>query len=217
VTAPGSGLAGRLWVENADLAGAATAHPFVRGIADGTLPQERFARYVAQDAFFLEAFARAYALAVAHSPDRAALEAFADLLTGVREELRLHDSYAARWGVDLAAVGAAPATLAYTEFLLATAWRGNVGEICAAMTPCMRLYAHLGQALSDASADTYAEWVTTYADPAFADLATTLERLLDAHASDTGPVHRAYRRAMHLEVAFFDAAWAAAASGDDHW
>jgi thiaminase/transcriptional activator TenA len=84
------------------------------------------------------------------------------------------------------------------------------------MTPCMRLYAHLGQALSGRSAETYAEWVTTYADPAFDDLASTLERLLDAHASDTGPVHRAYRRAMHLEVAFFEAAWAAA-GGANRW
>jgi thiaminase/transcriptional activator TenA len=207
VTRAGTGLAGRLWADNADLADAALAHPFVRGIADGTLPRERFAGYVAQDAFFLEAFARAYALAVAHSPDRTALEAFAVLLAGVREELRLHDTYAARWGVDLADVEPASATLGYTEFLLATAARGTVGEICAAMTPCMRLYAHLGQASSGGAAERYAEWVTTYADPAFEELAATLERLLDAHADDSVAVRRAYRRAMHLELAFFEAAW----------
>jgi thiaminase/transcriptional activator TenA len=125
VTRPGPGVAGRLWADNTDLADAALAHPFVRGIADGTLPRERFAGYVAQDAFFLEAFARAYALAVAHSPDRAALEAFADLLAGVREELRLHDTYATGWGIDLARVEPGPATLGYTEFLLATASRGT--------------------------------------------------------------------------------------------
>ena len=60
-----------LWMENADLVAAAVGHPFVRGLGDGTLPRERFAGYVAQDAFFLESFARAYALALAHSPDRA--------------------------------------------------------------------------------------------------------------------------------------------------
>jgi thiaminase (transcriptional activator TenA) len=210
----GTELAGRLWAENADLAGSALAHPFVRGIEDGTLPRERFAGYVAQDAFFLEAFARAYALAVAHSPDRATLEAFADLLAGVREELRLHDSYAARWDVDLAVVEPAPATLGYTEFLLATASRGDLGEICAAMTPCMRLYAHLGRSLAGRSAEPYAEWVSAYADPAFEDLAATLERLLDAHAADTVAVRRAYRRAMRLELDFFEAAWAAADGGN---
>jgi thiaminase/transcriptional activator TenA len=201
-------LAARLWAENADLAGAALAHPFVTGIGDGTLPRPRFAGYVAQDAFFLEAFARAYALGVAHSTDRAGLDAFADLLAGVRDELRLHGSYAARWGLDLTRVEPLPATLAYTEFLLATASLGGTALTCAAMVPCMRLYAFLGQSLapSASAAGDYAEWVTTYADPAFEELAGTLEALLDA-APDTPQVHRAYRRAMQLELGFFDAAW----------
>jgi thiaminase/transcriptional activator TenA len=198
----------RLWTDSADLAAAALQHPFVTGIADGTLPRERFAGYVAQDAFFLEAFARAYALGVAHSRDRATLESFAGLLAGVREELRLHDGYAARWGIDLAGVQPEPATLAYTEFLLATAALGDVGEVCAAMTPCMRLYASLGQSLTASATGPYREWVDTYADPGFADLAATLEALLDRLAADTPAVRRAYRRAMQLELGFFDAAWA---------
>jgi thiaminase/transcriptional activator TenA len=202
-------LAAQLWTANADLAAAALAHPFVTGIADGTLPRERFAGYVAQDAFFLESFARGYALGVAHSPDRATLDVFADLLAGVREELRLHGSYAARLDIDLAAVQPLPATLAYTDFLLATAALGGVAVTCAAMTPCMRLYAHLGQALAGHAAQPYAEWVTTYADPGFAELTGTLERLLDATATDGPGVRRAYRRAMQLEVGFFDAAWGA--------
>jgi thiaminase (transcriptional activator TenA) len=202
-------LAADLWAANRDLATDALVHPFVRGIADGTLPRERFAGYVAQDAFFLEAFARAYALGLAHSPDRPTLEAFADLLAGVRAELRLHTGYAARWGVDLTTVEPLPATLAYTDFLLATASVGDVGLICAAMTPCMRLYAHLGQSLSVHADGDYAEWVATYADPAFEELAATLERLLDRLGTDGPPLRRAYRRAMRLEVAFFEGSWSA--------
>jgi thiaminase (transcriptional activator TenA) len=201
-------LAATLWRNNAELAEAALAHPFVRGIADGTLAQDRFAGYVAQDAFFLESFARAYALAIAHSPDRAALDSFADLLDGVRAELALHASYAQRWGIDLSAVTASPATAAYTDFLLATAALGGVGLTCAAMTPCMRLYAHLGRRLADGPVDgRYAEWVDTYADPAFEALAATLERLLDRYADPDSPRVRAvYRRAMQLELTFFTAA-----------
>ena len=200
-------LAHRLWADSADLADAALGHPFVRGLADGSLPRDRFAGYVAQDAFFLQAFARGYAMAVVRSSDRAGLEAFAELLAGVREELRLHDGYAARWGIDLAAVEPAPATSAYTDFLLATAATGGLGETCAAMTPCMRLYAHLGQSLAGRSEPTYAEWVTAYADPGFEALAATLEELLDRYAADTPAVAAAYRRAMQLELDFFQAAW----------
>jgi thiaminase/transcriptional activator TenA len=203
-------LSADLWAGSADLAAASLASPFVTGLADGTLPRDRFAGYVAQDAFFLEAFARAYALGVAHSRDRATLEAFAGLLAGVREELRLHDGYAVRWGIDLAAVEPAPATLAYTEFLLATAALGDVGESCAAMTPCMRLYAHLGRSLAATASGPYREWVDTYADPGFEELAAGLEALLDRLATGTPAVRRAYRRAMELELGFFDAAWGGA-------
>jgi thiaminase/transcriptional activator TenA len=200
-------LARALWDTNADLAAAALDHPFVRGLADGTLPRDIFCGYVAQDAFFLEAFARAYALALAHSPDRASLDAFADLLGGVRDELRLHTVYAQRWHIDLATVTPSSATLAYTDLLLATAALGGLGMTCAAMTPCMRLYAYLGRSMAPSASDTYAEWVETYADPAFEELARTLERLLDAHAAETPMVRRTYRRAMQLEIAFFDAAY----------
>jgi thiaminase/transcriptional activator TenA len=48
--------------------------------------------------------------------------------------------------------------------------------------------------------------VQTYADPNFEVSATRLERLLDEQADDRPAVRAAYRRAMHLEPAFFDAA-----------
>jgi thiaminase (transcriptional activator TenA) len=197
-----------LWADSADLAGAALAQPFVRGLGDGTLSRESFASYVAQDAFFLESFARAYALALAHSPDRAGVEAFADLLAGVRDELRLHTGYAQRWGINLAHVEPAPVTLAYTDFLLSTAAVGGVGATCAAMTPCMRLYAHLGQTLATSrTSATYDEWINTYADPEFEALATTLEHLLDRYVTDVDRARVTYRRAMQLEVDFFQAAY----------
>jgi thiaminase/transcriptional activator TenA len=198
-----------LWQQNAELATAALGHPFVRGLADGSLATAQFAAFIAQDAYFLEAFARAYALALAHCPDRSGMDTFADLLAGVRNEVALHASYAARLGIDLARNIPTPATLTYTEFLLANAAIGGTGLTCAAMTPCMRLYAHIGQALSRERHDQrYQEWIDTYADPAFEDLATRLEQLLDRYATDAKRAQAVYQRAMQLELAFFDAALA---------
>lgn len=198
-------LSAALWSDNADVAADVLAHSFVRGIGDGTLSKEAFAGYIAQDAFFLESFARAYALALARSTDTSTLLTLADLLAGVRQELGLHASYAGTWGIDMAGVQPLPATLAYTEFLLATAATQDLGVIFAAMTPCMRLYAWLGASLDADTAGSYAQWVQTYADPEFEATALALERLLDEQA-DTQPVRTAYRRAMQLELAFFEAA-----------
>jgi thiaminase/transcriptional activator TenA len=201
------GFAAALWAANADLAEACLDDAFVRGLADASLPIECFRAYVAQDAYFLEAFARAYALALAHAPDRHGLDAFHALIGGVLDELGLHASYAARWQVDLTSNEPSAATQAYTDFLLAASSLKNVGETCAAMTPCMRLYAYLGQQLQrSATGDNpYREWIDTYADPTFEALAATLESLLDRYAQDSPSIREAYRRAMQLELAFFRA------------
>lgn len=200
-------LARKLWSMNADLAVASRDCPFVRGLADGSLPSPNFQEYVKQDAYFLEAFARAYALAMAAVPDREGLHAFAGLLSGVLEELRLHSAYATRWHVDLRIMQPSAATLAYTGFLLETARTSSTGDICAAMAPCMRLYAWLGQhmALDAVRIHPYAEWIATYASPTFESLAGQLETLLDMYADDSTRVHTLYRTALQMELVFFQA------------
>lgn len=197
-----------LWQRNRRLAEVALEHPFVQGIGSGELPRASFAHYVGQDAAFLDAFCRAYALALAKSPDREGLMTCRELLDGAVEELRLHEGYAARWGVDLEPA-AAPATVAYTNFLLAVAGLEPVGHIAAAMTPCMRLYAFLGQQLAPGTKpeSPYREWVETYSSPDFEALARRLESLLDRYRGDLDRVAVHYHRAMELELGFFDAAW----------
>lgn len=202
------GWAQQLWQRNQDLALANLGCRFVRGLGEGSLPRPAFQAYLAQDAYFLEAFARAYALALARSPDRSTLHALATLLAGVRQELELHQGYAARWQVDLGRVTPHPATLAYTDFLLATAATGSVGDILVAMTPCMRLYAFLGQSLRrefPAARHAYVEWIMTYSDPGFEALALELERLVDRHTDRGEAPATLYRRALNLELGFFNA------------
>lgn len=197
-----------LWTANDDLAAECLVHPFVTGIADGSLPREAFTHYVAQDAFFLDAFARAYALGLAKAPNADTMRTFKALLDGVMEEQHLHAGYAERWGVDLAPEPT-PATRAYTDFLLSVAALEPIGHVCAAMTPCMRLYAWLGQRLAAGAVDRrspYVEWVDTYAAEDFHDLASTLEQLLDRLGGDPDTIAAHYRTAMQLEVAFFDSA-----------
>ena len=200
-----------LWRRSRDLADACLEHPFVQGIASGDLPLERFRVYVAQDAYFLEAFARGYALALARCPDREGIGVLKDLLVGVFEELRLHQGYAERWGISLSPEPL-PATSAYCDFLLSTASLEPSGHTVAAMTPCMRLYAFLGQQLSLKlnPESPYREWVETYSSADVEALASRLEELLDRYGGDPERLAWLYRRAMELELAFFQAAWEAA-------
>lgn len=198
-----------LWQSNQDLAQACLEHPFVQGIATGTLDRVKFSYYVGQDAFFLEAFARAYSLAAAKAPDWQGFEVFHALAGGVLEELRLHEGYAAEWSVDLGNVEPAPATRRYTDFLMATAWGSDASLITVAMTPCMRLYAFLGQQLAHSGIPDhqYADWIRTYSHQEFEKLAQKLESLTDQYTKITASVKSIYRYAMLCERDFFQAAW----------
>ncbi|MEW6493109.1 MAG: TenA family protein [Cyanobacteriota bacterium] len=198
-----------LWQSNQDLARACLEHPFVQGIANGTLDRTKFAYYVGQDAFFLEAFARAYSIAAAKATDWEGFNTFHALAGGVLEELKLHEDYAAKWGVDLRNVEPGAATRRYTDFLLATAWGSEVSLITVAMAPCMRLYAFLGQQLAKKGIPNhqYGDWIRTYSDREFEELAQKLERLTDQYTKNSASVESTYRYAMLCERDFFEAAW----------
>ena len=200
--------AAELFGRNADIAHACCNHPFLDGIATGALDRASFAFYVGQDAAFLQAFVRAYGLAIAKAPDRASMLVFKTLLDGGLEELQLHAAYAATWGVDLDPEPA-PATSAYTDFLLRVAALEPAGHIAAAMAPCMRLYAWLGTELAPRTspASDYREWVDTYASDTFQALAQSLDDLVDRLGGDPDVVAAHYATAMRLELAFFDAAF----------
>ncbi|KPQ31871.1 MAG: thiaminase (transcriptional activator TenA) [Phormidium sp. OSCR] len=202
-------LSSILWQANQDLAQTCLNHRFVQGIADGNLPRQTFSYYVGQDAFFLQAFARAYSVAAAKCSNWETFQVFHRLTQGVIEELNLHRSYSQEWDVDITTVEASSATRRYTDFLLATAWQADVATIAAAMSPCMRLYLFLGRELAKNGIPDhqYADWICTYGSDEFEPLARQLEEVVDQEGCDRPQLRQTYRYAMQCELDFFEAAW----------
>ena len=99
------------------------------------------------------------------------------------------------------------ATSAYTDFLLRVAWHGSLAEVMAAMVPCLRLYAHIGNELTTSlhPEHPYEDWIKTYSSDEFRQLCVRLESLLVEVASDSPFVRDAYRYAMQCELDFFSA------------
>ncbi|MBE9100780.1 TenA family protein [Vacuolonema iberomarrocanum] len=201
-------IADILWQENEDLAIACLNHPFVRGIGDGRLSRDTFAYYVGQDAFFLEAFARAYSIAAAKAEDWDGFTVFHALADGVLQELKLHDSYAQNWEVNLQTVQPGTATRQYTDFLLATAWGQDVGVTATAMLPCMKLYSFLGTALAQSGIPdhAYGDWIATYSSNEFDPLVKQLEQLAEKYSQLSRTTRSTYRYAMQCELDFFEGA-----------
>ncbi|WP_370552529.1 TenA family protein [Conexibacter sp. CPCC 206217] len=132
------------------------AHPFVRGIGDGSLSRERFQHFVRQDYVYLVDYGRLLALACARAPELATMRSFAELTQAILvTEMDLHRAFAADWGIVPAALEAEPATpttRAYVDFLLRTAALGDFAELVAALLPCMWGYAEVGERLAAAQA-----------------------------------------------------------------
>ena len=198
----------KLWENNSDLASLSLNTKFVQGIRNGNLPRNIFKEYLAQDYFFLESFAKAYGLAVSKSKDKSEIKSLSQLLVGVSDELILHETYAKEWEIDLSTNYIRPATKNYTDFLYDVSSKLSSVEIMFAMTPCMRLYSWIGKNLSDMTINNpYKEWILTYSDESFDNLAKSLEKIIDNYQEpyDINQAQNLYKKAMELELDFFNA------------
>ena len=209
-----------LEARHAGLRQAILRHPFVTGIGDGSLPVEAFKFYVRQDYAYLIEYARVLAQASAKAPDLESMGWFAGLLhETLHTEMALHRSYCARFGIsaqELEETQPAPATAAYTSFLLATAHQGSFGELTAALLPCQWGYCEIGEHLVHRglppNAPLYADWIRTYSSPEFVAIGRHLRGLVDRVAQSAGPAERArmeaaYRTSLRYELAFWEAAY----------
>ena len=198
----------KLWERNFNLASLSLNTKFVQGIKNGDLPKTKFQEYLAQDYFFLESFAKAYGLAVSKTKDKSEIKSLSQLLVGVSDELILHETYAKEWEIDLSTNYIKPATKNYTDFLYDVSSKLSSVEIMFAMTPCMRLYSWIGKNLSDMILNNpYKEWILTYSNESFDDLAKSLEKIIDNYQEpyDINQANNLYKKAMELELDFFNA------------
>lgn len=216
---PDEGRAARLRARSRALRERARHHPFVLGLADGTLPPETFARWIVQDGFYLDTYARVLALAAAEAPSRAARTRWADLLhLTLHHELDAHRELAGQFELteaDLERGAPGPATRAYTDFLLAHG-RASYGALVAALVPCGVGYAEIARDLArrPPSPDPrYAAWVRTYDDPAFYAAVAFMEAELDRVEEDETTLERVYLEGARHELAFWDQLLEAASPG----
>ena len=209
--------AGTLWDEF-------VSHPFVGGLADGSLPAPAFRRYLVQDYLFLIQFARAYALAGFKAAGLEDIRAASSGLAAILGELPLHVSFCTGWGLDEAAMAAEPEaleTVAYTRFVLDCGAAGDLLDLYTALAPCVLGYAAIGRRLGPAltAGNPYAAWTLTYAGAEYQAAAQVMSDTLDRLWAERGGGNRlgalqaTFDAAVRLETAFWQMGWAAALPG----
>ena len=188
---------------------------FIRGLAAGTLPEHEFAYYLAQDAIYLNGYARVLARAAAIAPTEAEQLFWArSSQTCLEVESELHRSWLS---TRPSAPHLGPVTKSYVDHLLAASVSGSYGVLVAAALPCFWLYAEVGSTLhreflaeGAPAAHPYAEWLRTYADEDFAAATRQAIAYTDAAARQASDSEReamalAFRQSSRYEVDFFDA------------
>ncbi|MEV4738208.1 MULTISPECIES: bifunctional hydroxymethylpyrimidine kinase/phosphomethylpyrimidine kinase [unclassified Microbacterium] len=196
--------------------------PFIRALAAGTLDRAPFLFYLQQDALYLREYARVLAEASRRAPTSAEQAFWADSARGaIVGELELHASWLTpqrRAGDAIFAADPAPSTTAYLDHLRSVAFGGDYGELVAAVLPCFWLYADLGRRLHAGELDAaaldpehpYADWLATYADPAFEEateraIEYTMRAASAADARGRARMLRAFEISSAHELAFFAA------------
>ncbi|MGM7703411.1 thiaminase II [Pseudalkalibacillus sp. Hm43] len=143
-------------------------HPFVTGIAGGSLPLENFRYYVLQDAYYLSHFAKVQALGAAKSHDMVTTASMAAHAQGTYEaELSLHENFSKQLGIteeERQNFKPSPTAYAYTSHMYRAAYNGHLGDIIAAILPCYWLYYEIGQQMKGFKPEEpiYQEWIEAY-------------------------------------------------------
>ncbi|UCD25663.1 MAG: thiaminase II [Gemmatimonadota bacterium] len=194
----------RLFQAVKDIWDAELEHPFVAGLADGSLDEEKFKRWVLQDYRYLMEFARIFAWAVVKADSLESMAWYAKVLDlTLNTEMSLHRQYAERFGItseQLERQEMWPTTRAYTDFLLRISADGDMLDLLAALLPCAWGYVyvarHLGEKPPPAD-DRYAEWIAQYTSDEFNDAAEWLKSEFNRLAAGATP-----EKASRLEELF---------------
>lgn len=197
-------------------------HPFVRGMADGTLPPERFRFYVEQNLLYLPHFARVLALGAARSDDLGQMATFAAACTEVLEiEIPTNRDLLARVAELAPEPGGitvqAPANLGYTSYLVQLAYAGGPAEIMAAIMPCAWSYGEIAREIGDvAPHPVYEGWIGFFASAEYwavvEDLQDQFARMADG--ADRDRLQEIFTTSVRLERGFWDMAWECAVWAD---
>lgn len=194
-------------------------HPFVHELAAGTLPAEKFRFYLEQNLLYLPEYARAIAIGVARTRDTAELRSLAAALaniveTEIPENCELLERVIAAGARDRGGTTAvAPATLAYTSYLLASAFRGGPLDIMTAIMPCAWSYGEIARGLRavDAGHPIYSDWIGLFASDTYAELVERMKADINAlaarGAADESRLADTFRNGVRLELGFWRMAY----------
>jgi thiaminase/transcriptional activator TenA len=193
-------------------------HPFLKGLADGSLPRSRFHFYLIQDTHYLKAFTKTLSVLAAKSPrEDWSITLNHHAVNALQAERQLHEGLLESYGVsaeNVADAKVAPTTYAYMNQLLRVAYERPFREGLAAVLPCYWIYWEIGKELQikgSPDAD-YQRWIDQYASEEFGHSVEQVLRMMNTEAqgldsSSREVLKELFETSSRYEWMFWDMAW----------
>jgi thiaminase/transcriptional activator TenA len=186
---------------------AATVHPFLAGVRDGSVPSDSFDRWLAQDYLFAQALVRAQSRVAAAAPI-ADIGLLAGGVVATVGELRWFEDMAARRGLALD-TPMHPTTRAYCDFLLALTYAVYPAQITG-IWALERTYLESWEGARP-GAPPYREFVDRWTTDGFrsyvGDLQAAVDRQVEAPVGEQArEAEDAFLWVTHYERGFWDMA-----------
>lgn len=193
------------------------AHPFVRELADGTLNEAAFQCWVRQDYQYLLDYARVFAIAGTKTNEEDVMTGFLRVAhTILDDEMDLHREFANSYGLtpnDLQSTRKSPTCVAYTNFLVRTAYEGSLAEVAAAIYPCGQGYLDIAEHMAERATEEhrYTPFINKYTSAEFRDsvawMRNLVNRYADAYPGERDAMLDAFLTSARLEYRFWEMAY----------
>ena len=202
----------RLWEKVESIWNSYLEHPFVKGLGEGWLDQEKFKHWLKQDYVYLIEYSRLFAIGSAKSHDLETMSLFANLLHSTLDiEMSLHRDYASKFNIsneELEATEAGATTTAYTSNMLNVSQLGGVENVVASVLACAWSYNFIGRNLAKwpgaLEHEFYGHWVSMYASEAFTELANDCKKIINKIANDKPEHELAVLEQIVVKTSYFE-------------
>ena len=189
--------------------------PFIQGLINGTLDNDKFTFYIQQDALYLAEYGKVLTGIASRLSKPEHIEAFIHFAgDSIAVEKALHESFVSKTESS-AKTEPSPSCLLYTSYLLRQLANSPVEVIAAAVLPCFWIYKKVGDyilANQTKGHNPYQSWIDTYGGEAFEDSVKMAIAICDELAEKCTEEQRkamteAYVMCSKMEWLFWDSAW----------
>ena len=195
-------------------------HPFIQGLADGSLPKEKFKFFMTQDHLYLIQYSKVFAMGVIKAKKESDMRLFANLISATLDvENAIHRSYLKKLGLtneELAKAKKSIVTESYTNYMIGVSQKEGLSEIMAAVLSCSWTYKLIGDYLEKCPGakdhEFYGPWVRQYMSDTYRSSNDLMIEMIDRFSE--GCSEEEYQNLKHIiysctqyEYMFWDMAW----------